>query len=47
VFQPRQIIGLRNFERAERRQMRGGELAIEQFCSAPAQCRNQPRQRHL
>jgi hypothetical protein len=45
--QQRQIVGLGQFDRAQRGEMRRGELAIEQFRAAKAQGRDQPGQRHF
>jgi hypothetical protein len=42
-----QIPLLANFHRTQRGEMPGNELAIEQLHPGRAQCRHQPRQRHL
>jgi hypothetical protein len=47
VAQHVEVSFLRNFDRAQRGQVRRGELAIEQFRARSPQGRHQPGQRHL
>ncbi len=47
VGQQLQIAGLADLDRAQRPQVPGHELAIDQAHAAQPQCRHQPRERHL